>query len=134
MADFQGTGGGYCGVSSSECKGPFGPSLGELPLPSHLNPRWVLHPATLRPVPLWVHSRNHPAPGHPRGLRVGAGRVRPAARDLPPGRDRGLPAARHLVQRFDRRGTEPNELFRSEFRQNSSKIQEFSLEILVENS
>ena len=111
MADFQGTGGGYCGVSSSECKGPSG-----------------LHPATLRPVPLWVHSRNHPDPGHPRGLRVGARRVRPAARDLPPGRDRGLPAARHLVERFDRRGTEPNELFRSEFRQNSSKIQEFSLE------
>ena len=32
------------------------------------------------------------------------------------------------VERFDRRGTEPNELFRSEFGQNSCKIQEFSLE------
>ena len=33
-----------------------------------------------------------------------------------------------LVERFGRRGTEPNELFRSEFGQNSCKIQEFSLE------
>ena len=32
------------------------------------------------------------------------------------------------VERFDRRGTEPFELFRSEFGQNSCKIQEFSLE------
>ena len=29
------------------------------------------------------------------------------------------------VERFGRRGTEPNELFRSEFGQNSGKIQEF---------
>ena len=35
-----------------------------------------------------------------------------------------------LVERFDRRGTEPFELFRSEFGQNSFKIQEFSLENL----
>ena len=33
-----------------------------------------------------------------------------------------------LVERFGRRGTEPNELFRSEFGQNSFKIQEFSVE------
>ena len=33
-----------------------------------------------------------------------------------------------LVERFSRRGTEPNELFRSEFGQNSCKMQEFSLE------
>ena len=32
------------------------------------------------------------------------------------------------AERFDRRGTEPFELFRSEFGQNSFKIQEFSLE------
>ena len=32
------------------------------------------------------------------------------------------------VERFGRRGTEPNELFRSEFGQNSVKIQEFSVE------
>ena len=32
------------------------------------------------------------------------------------------------VERFDRRGTEPFELFRSEVGQNSFKIQEFSLE------
>ena len=32
------------------------------------------------------------------------------------------------VERFDRRGTGPNEPFRSEFGQNSFKIQEFSLE------
>ena len=32
------------------------------------------------------------------------------------------------VERFDRRGTEPNELFTADFGQNSSKIQEFSLE------
>ena len=32
------------------------------------------------------------------------------------------------VERFGWRGTEPNELFRSEFGQNSFKIQEFSLE------
>ena len=37
-------------------------------------------------------------------------------------------AAFALVGRFDRRGTEPFELFRSEFGQNSFKIQEFSLE------
>ena len=42
------------------------------------------------------------------------------------------PAAGALVERFGRRGTEQNELFRSEFGQNSCKIQEFSL--LVENS
>ena len=32
------------------------------------------------------------------------------------------------VERFGRRGTEPNELFRSESGQNSFKLQEFSLE------
>ena len=32
------------------------------------------------------------------------------------------------VERFDRRGTEPFELFRPEFAQHSVKIQEFSLE------
>ena len=37
-------------------------------------------------------------------------------------------AASCLVERLDRRGTEPFELFRSEFGQNSFKIQEFSLE------
>ena len=40
------------------------------------------------------------------------------------------------VERFDRRGTEPFELFTSEFVQNSCKIQEFSLEnskIISEN-
>ena len=36
------------------------------------------------------------------------------------------------VERFDRRGTEPNELFRSEFGENSFKIQEFSLEFFSE--
>ena len=35
--------------------------------------------------------------------------------------------ARPCVERFGRRGTEPNGLFRSEFGQNSFKIQEFSL-------
>ena len=35
-----------------------------------------------------------------------------------------------LVERFGRRGTEPNELFRSEFGHNSFKIQELSLENL----
>ena len=34
----------------------------------------------------------------------------------------------HLVEGFDRRGTEPFELFRPEFAQHSVKIQEFSLE------
>ena len=34
------------------------------------------------------------------------------------------------VERFDRRGTEPFELFPSEFGQNSLKISEFSLENL----
>ena len=38
------------------------------------------------------------------------------------------PKVRVWVERFDRRGTEPNELFRSEFGQSSFKIQEFSLE------
>ena len=33
------------------------------------------------------------------------------------------------IERFGRRGTEPNELFRTELGQNSFKIQEFSLEI-----
>ena len=37
---------------------------------------------------------------------------------------------RNLVERFDRRGIEPFELFRSEFGQNSVKIQECSLENL----
>ena len=36
-------------------------------------------------------------------------------------------AVRTSVERFGRRGTEPNELFRSELGQNSFKIQEFSL-------
>ena len=36
--------------------------------------------------------------------------------------------ARSWVERFGRRGTEQNELFRSEFGQNSCKIQEFPLE------
>ena len=36
--------------------------------------------------------------------------------------------SRALVERFDRRGIEPFELFTSEFGQNSFKIQEFSLE------
>ena len=31
----------------------------------------------------------------------------------------GVPYVHHLVERFDRRGTEPFELFRSEFGQNS---------------
>ena len=44
----------------------------------------------------------------------------------------GHPDVRHegvkaWVERFDRRGTEPFELFRSEVGQNSFKIQEFSL-------
>ena len=38
------------------------------------------------------------------------------------------PRVRRLVERFDRRRTEPFELFRSEFGQSSFKIQEFSLE------
>ena len=38
------------------------------------------------------------------------------------------PAAGALVERFGRRGTEQNELLRSEFGENSCKIQEFSLE------
>ena len=37
-------------------------------------------------------------------------------------------AARDLGEMFDRRGTEPFELFRSEFDQNSRKIEEFSPE------
>ena len=40
----------------------------------------------------------------------------------------GTAAARALVERFDRRGIEPFELFTSEFGQNYFKIQEFSLE------
>ena len=39
----------------------------------------------------------------------------------------GTGRSRRWVERFDRRGTEPNELFRSEFGQNSFKIQEFSI-------
>ena len=35
-----------------------------------------------------------------------------------------------LVERFDRRGTEPFELFRSEFGQNSAIIQEIMLEFI----
>ena len=42
----------------------------------------------------------------------------------------GIAAVYFRVERFDRRGTEPFELFRSEFGQNSFKIQEFSLEKL----
>ena len=38
------------------------------------------------------------------------------------------PSVMDLVERFDQRGTEPNELFRSEFGQNSCKIQKFSVE------
>ena len=41
---------------------------------------------------------------------------------------RGAVGALAWVERFDRRGIEPFELFRSEFGQNSFKIQEFSLE------
>ena len=37
-------------------------------------------------------------------------------------------AVQTRVERFDRRGTEPFELFRSEFGQNSCTIQEFSPE------
>ena len=44
--------------------------------------------------------------------------------------DAGGTAVEAWVERFDRRGTEPFELFRSEFGQNSCKIQEFSLEKL----
>ena len=40
----------------------------------------------------------------------------------------GFVAVYGLVERFGRRGTEPNELFTSEFGQNSCKTQEFSLE------
>ena len=49
---------------------------------------------------------------------------------MPSRSKRGLPSTQSLtwVERFGRRGTEPNELFRSEFGQNSFKIEEFSLE------
>ena len=54
-------------------------------------------------------------------------RVRSRLRPRRP--SRGLdPRGKALVERFGQRGTEPNELFRSEFGQNSCKIQEFSLE------
>ena len=37
-----------------------------------------------------------------------------------------------LVERFDRRGTEPFELFRSEFGQNSVRIKEMLLHVCME--
>ena len=77
--------------------------------------------------------------------RHGCGAVAQGSDHLPaaPARARQRPrgprgAVETLVERFGRRGTEPNELFRSEllllrcfrseFGQNSCKIQEFSLE------
>ena len=48
---------------------------------------------------------------------------------MPSRSKRGLPSTQSLtwVERFGRRGTEPNELFRSEFGENSCKIQEIKL-------
>ena len=40
------------------------------------------------------------------------------------------PRVQRLVERFDRRGTEPFELFRSEFGQNSVRIKEILLEFI----
>ena len=84
----------------------------------------------------------------PRLDAAGGGPRRPRRRALPrPGRGPSQAAARlhagalagaaaaaaaqrvrALVERFDKRGTEPFELFRSEFGQHSVKIHEFSLE------
>ena len=58
--------------------------------------------------------RRRPARSAARSARRGASAVRSCARRGSP-----LPAAIPLVERFDRRGTEPFELFRSEFGQNS---------------
>ena len=65
-------------------------------------------------IPLSVHRRAVRARRLVRAARPGVRRPRP-----------GAEAAARWVERFGRRGTEPNELFRSEFVQNSCKIQEF---------
>ena len=56
-------------------------------------------------------------------------RRKPALPRTPPRRWWSIAAASQTwVERFGRRGTEPNELLRSEFGENSCTIQEFSLE------
>ena len=73
----------------------------------------------------WIHARGPPSPAtrgsresHDRDRRFWMCFQKVCASSV-------VPVVRTLVERFDRRGTEPFELFRSEFGQNTCKIKEF---------
>ena len=69
---------------------------------------------------------NHVLDGRIQRRTAAAPPARPPA--PAPGAAPAVRRVRPRVERFDRRGTEPFELFRSEFGQNPFKVQEFSLE------